>query len=338
VKRDYHGNPFDRDYSRIGNRTDGVSPSGQYVVTTRSRVDTVPETVLIDRDGQEVLTVETADVSGLPEDWVWPEPVKLEAADGKTDIYGVVFRPPGFDPKKSYPVIDCLSSPRDYLHLSVSGFTNAGLLGCQHFHAAATAALGFVVVMIAGRGTTCRDKAFYTHHFGDHAYNNDLNDRIAGIRQLAERHPYMDLERVGIMGNENPIQNTIYASLLHSDFYKVSVLTCMSDPRFMPPIICRPTDTPLPKGAPAKTPYPEDCVENFSGKLLLTQGMGTGAIPSPTFLLVNALIKANKDFDMLCVPNMHHSYNAYTMRREWDYLVTHLLGVEPPPQFLLTVT
>lgn len=333
----YTFNSVERDLSRVRNRTHGVSPSGKYLITTRSRVDTVPESVLIDRDGREILTVETADVSGLPADWQWPEPVKLKAADGKTDIYAVVFRPPGFSPEQSYPVVDCLSSPRDILQLSLSAFTDAGILGCQRFHAAAIAALGFIVVMIAGRGTPCRDKAFYTHHYGDHAFNSDLNDRIAGIRQLAERYPYMDLERVGITGNENPVQNTIYASLLHSDFYKVSVITCMTDPRFSNSGACWPANTPMPTTALPRTPYPEDCVESFNGKLLLIQGMGDWSMPSPTFLLANALIKANKDVDMLCVPNLQHCYNAYTLRREWDYLVTHLLGVEPPPQFLLTV-
>jgi len=327
----------DLDLSRPRKRTHGVSPSGHYIITTRSRVDTVPESVLIDRDGREISTVETADVSGLPAGWQWPEPVKLKAADGKTDIEAVVFRPPGFSPDQSYPVIDFVSSTRDLNHLSLSAFTDSAFWGAGHFHAAATAALGFVVVMIAGRGTPLRDKAFYTHHFGDHAFNSDLNDRIAGIRQLVERYPYMDLERVGITGNENPVQNTIYASLLHSDFYKVSVITCMPDPRFISSLFSGPTNAPMPKGASPKTPYPEDCVESFSGKLLLVQGIGLWGIPSPAFLLVNALIKANKDVDMLCVPNLQHSYNAYTLRREWDYLVTHLMGCEPPPQFHLTV-
>jgi len=318
-------------------RTNGVSPSGQYIITTRSRVDTVPESILIDRDGREILTVETADISGLPASWQWPEPVKLKAADGKTDIYAVVFRPPGFSPEQSYPVVDCLSSPRDILHFPLGSFSNSAFSGHQAYHAAATAALGFVVVMIAGRGTSCRDKAFYTHHYGDHAFNSDLNDRIAGIRQLAERYPYMDLERVGITGDENGCNNAIYGSLLHSDFYKVSVITCMPDPRFTNSGVCRPTNTSISKTAPPRTPYPEDCVEFFRGKLLLMQGMGNWGVPSPTFLLVNALIKANKDVDMLCIPNMQHTVSAYSQRREWDYLVTHLLGCEPPPQFLLTV-
>ena len=320
VSRVYHG---------------GVSPTGQYLITTRSRVDTAPESILIDRDGREILTVETADTSGLPADWQWPEPVKLKAADGETDIYAVVFRPPGFSPEQSYPVVDFLSSTRSFCALPLGSFVNTKWTGHPYYLAAAMATLGFVVVCIAGRGTTGREKAFYTHHYGEHAFTSDLNDRITGICQLAKRYPYMDINRVGINGNENPINNTIYAPLLHSDFYKVTVLHCMADSRFMVASIAEATDIAMPKTTPPRTPYPEDCAESFAGKLLLTLGLRAAPL-SPTYRLVDALIKANKDVDMLCVPNMMNMVTPYTLRREWDYFVTHLMGEEPPEQFLLT--
>tara|TARA_B110000090_G_C13384806_1_gene447291 strand:- start:439 stop:2946 length:2508 start_codon:yes stop_codon:yes gene_type:complete len=315
----------------------GVSPSGQYLVTTASRVDTAPVSTLIDRDGKEILTIETCDVSSLPNDWQWPEPVKLKGADNTTDIYAVVFRPPGFSPEKSYPVVDFISSMRGISALPTGSFANNVWAGYDYFGAAALATLGFVVVTIAGRGTPLRDKAFYTHHYGDHAFTSDLTDRIAGLRQLAERYPYMDLERVGLSANENASNNAIYGSLLHSDFYKVTVIHCMPDPRFWMACLSEEFDiqiSPSPT-APPKTPYPEDCVESFSGKLLLILGMGFYAFHQPTFLLADALKKANKDFDMLCIPDMHHTVCSYTHRREWDYLVTHLQGAEPPKQFEL---
>jgi dipeptidyl aminopeptidase/acylaminoacyl peptidase len=167
----------------------GVSPCGQYLVTTRSRVDTVPVSVLIDRDGKEILALETADISGLPSDWHWPEPVKLKGADGETDIYGVVFRPPSFSPDNQYPVVEYSSSMRCFSGLAQGAFSLAPFLGITYFAPAALAALGFIVVIIEGRGTPFRNKIFQDHHFGDLRYTSDLDDRISGIRQLAKRYP-----------------------------------------------------------------------------------------------------------------------------------------------------
>ena len=312
----------------------GISPSGQYLVVTRSRADSVPESILIDRDGQKILTIETADVSNLPLDWQWPETVKLKASDDETDIYAVVFRPPDFSPTKSYPVIDFLSSTRGFNTLPTGSFINSTWQGHAYFLAAAQAALGFVVVCISGRGTTGRDKPFYTHHYGDHAFTSDLDDRIAGIRQLAKRYPYMDLDRVGINGNENPNNNAICGALLHSEFYKVAVIQCLADPRFSGACLTEPLEMSLSDSAPKRTPYPEYCVESFDGKLLLIQGLR--GQPNPCYRLVNALVEANKNVDMLCVPNLFNSISPYTVRREWDYFVTNLQGGEPPKGFVLT--
>ena len=146
----------------------------------------------------------------------------------------------------------------------------------------------------------------------------------------------MDINRVGINGDENPINNVIYASLLHSSFYKVTVLHCMCDPRFALTIFGETTEMAMSKMTPPRTPYPEDCVESFSGKLLLIQGLFRSSL-EPSSRLVDALVNANKDVDMLNVPNMMHMVTPYALRRQWDYLVTHLMGEEPPEQFLLTV-
>ena len=296
----------------------------------------MPVSVLVDRDGREILTLETADVSGLPDDWQWPEAVKLKAADNETDIYGVVFRPPGFSPEKSYPVVDFISSMRHICCHPQGSFINTPYMGSLYIFAAALATLGFIVVTITGRGTPNRNKAFYTHHYGDHAFTSDFSDRIAGIRQLAERYPYMDLERVGISANENTCHNAIYGPLLHSDFYKVTVIHCLPDPRWWESALSEAQEITMSETAPLRTAYPEDCVEAFSGKLLLILGLGHGALQAPTMRLVEALKNSNKDFDMLCIPNMHHAVSSYTQRREWDYLVTHLQGGEPPEQYKLT--
>lgn len=319
-----------------GGGSHGVSMDGQYIVTTRSRPDSIPVTVLIDNTGKERLTLEVADTSGLPEDWQWPEPVKLKASDNITDIYAVVFRPPGFSPEQSYPVIDFNASTRNDHRLPSGSFTNNASCGARYWSAAALAALGFIVVIINGRGTSNREKSFYTHHFGDYSFSNDFTDRIAGIRELASRYPYMDINRVGISVNENPISNAIYGLLDHSDFYSVAVIHGMMDPRYHFANLVEATEVAFSETAPAHTPYPEECVESFNGKLMLIFGLGQGAIPSSPLRLVEALSKANKDVDMVVLPNMHHAYTSYTLRREWDYLVTHLQGNMPPQQFLVS--
>lgn len=310
----------------------GVSPCGNYLVTTRSRVDTVPETLLIDRNGEEILTIEIADVSGLPTDWQWPEPVKLKGADGKTDIYGVVFFPHGFSPDKSYPVVEYANAARTFSGSPQGSFINSQQNGFVYYFASALAALGFIVVTMDGRGTPLRNKAFADHHYGDPAFTSDFTDRIAGLQQLAKRYPSMDLERVGIASAEVPT-NAIYALLKYSDFYKVVVQHCPWDPRFVPAPFEEMYNGTVDKTVMTKACYPEDFVESFSGKLLLIVGMTSTITMASTFRFVEAMQKANKDFDMLCMPNMNHEMTDYTIRREWDYLVRNLQGIEPPQGF-----
>jgi len=123
---------------------------------------------------------------------------------------------------------------------------------------------------------------------------------------------------------------------LYSDFYKVTVIHSLSDPRFWLASLSEAFEISMSPTEFPKTPYPEDCVDAFNGKLLLTQGMNRYAPIQPNFLLADALIKANKDFDMICIPDLSHAIGSYGQRREWDYLVTHLQGSEPPKQFHLT--
>lgn len=311
----------------------GVSPCGSYMVVTRSRVDKVPVSILVDRNGAEVLRIETADVSGLPSNWEWPEPVKLKGADGKTDIYGVVFRPPGFSPDDQYPIVEYSSSMRGFSGLPQGAFSIAPCLGLTYFAPAALAALGFIVVMIEGRGTSFRNKAFQDYGFGDLRYTSDLEDRMSGIRQLAKRYPYMDLTRVGITTTEMQT-NAVYALLHHSDFYSVVVEQHFHDPRFYLGGFGETYDGTIDQSVRNNKTYPEYCVESFEGKLLLIQGLRSHS-SAGTFRLVEALQKANKDFDMLVLPNMGNNMTGYSTRREWDYLVRYLQGVEPPKRFKL---
>jgi dipeptidyl-peptidase-4 len=311
---------------------DGIAPSGDYILITRSRVDTIPENILIDRQGREIITVETADVSGLPGDWVWPEPVMLKADDGQTDLAGIVFRPPGFSSNQSYPIVDFSSTTRCQVQFPHGSFSTGAILGVYYYRAAALAALGFIVIMIEGRATPLRDKKFQDHGHGDFSAANELKDHIAGMRQLAERYPYMDLNRVGITGLEG-FSNIVFSLLKYSDFYKVAAVhyqeDCWDYPvRIIPDEWYGTADDAL----RAQKKHPSDYVESFDGKLLLTEGMRTMSLAN-TFSLIEALQKANKDFDQLFLPTLGYRGNGYNYRREWDYLVRHLQGIEPPKEF-----
>lgn len=305
----------------------GVSPSANYIVTTRSRVDEVPVSLLLDRAGRELMVVETADVTGLPDNCLWPEPVMLKAEDGETDIYGVVYRPSNFDPGKTYPVLDCTTgycSP-------VGSFTNNG---GPYFHLAlwAFAELGFIVVAVFNRGTErLRDRAFNDYinpafpadpcHL--HAlYNNDC---VAGIKQLAERIPSMDIDRVGVVEfGHSP--RAIVGLFLYPDFYKVGVsIGPDTDQRIKSSMGMDFRD---------KTPVQlMEMASRLEGKLLIMASMLDRCVPvSMTFRLVDKLYKANKRFDMLILPGERRSLfmDSYLFLRCCDYFVEHLLGLEPP--------
>ena len=315
--------------------TTGISPSTRYLVATRSRVDQVPVSLLLDRKGKIILELETADVSGLPEGWQWPEPVKLMAVDDKTDIYGVVLRPSDFSPDKQYPVIDCSASSAEFACVPKGSFTNAVFGGEKYFQAAAIAELGFIVVIIDGRGTAYRDRDFIDYSYGRVPSSNHPPDRIAGIKQLAVQYPYMDISRVGIMGFTGTL-GAVYGLLEYPEFYKVGVAHAPQDTRLMATVWGEQYEGIAPTTAGGK--QAEQLVENLQGKLLLMHGLlDSMCPPAGTFRLVEAFQKANKDFDMLILPNEGlHVASGYAFRRTWDYFVTHLQGIEPPKEFKLT--
>ena len=184
-------------------------------------------------------------------------------------------------------------------------------------------------------GHRYRGKRFQDYYATDIAGEHVLDDHVAGIKQLAQRYPSMDLKRVGIVAAEQSAF-AVYGALHHSDFFKVAVQYCFTDPRYVPSNygemqFNRPQKTEL-----SQTKNIEDFVGSLTAKLFLIQGMLSFGVGS-AFRLVEALQKANKDFDMICLPNMTHQMTSYTIRREWDYLVTHLQGIEPPKEFSLTV-
>lgn len=309
----------------------GVSPEGNYIVSTRARVDQLSVSELRDRDGVQIMTLETASIE-VPENWPWPEPVKLVAADGKTDIYGVVLRPSNFDPNKKYPVIDFAQALSVSMFVPKGSFTTDGV-SFGGVLATAWAELGFIVVMIDGRGSAMKGKAFNSESFGKLHTASNLEDHIAGIRQLAERYPYMDLDRIGIT-HTGGCNSPVYGLLAFPDFYKVGVACSVLDTRLL-------VGSEAYQGAPHEKNYFPlnlgDLADNLEGRLLIIQGMMDNFYQAAgAFQLMEALIQKNKNFDSLMMPNGPHMFrNGYAMRRGWDYMVEHLLGETPPSNFVL---
>jgi len=320
----------DHDYDMYNDYggTGGLSPNGEYVVSTHSRVNTVPVTDVRDRNGNVVMTLETANYSGLPKGWQWPEPVQTIAADGKTPIYGVVFRPTHFDPAKTYPVLSFAHGNPFYA--SVPKMANHGYV----MTASAFAELGMIVVMMDGRGTSFRSKEFRDYGFDTFLENAGIVDHVAGLKQLAKRYPYMDLNRTGIMDFDGS-NSGVLGLLRFPDFYKVGVASSLYDPRLVKQGEVYMGLTTEEKRS--KAVVWGDSVQDLKGKLFISTGLRDEFFhPAATFHLTDALVKANKDFDHLVQPNGSHAWRLVNSRRRmWDYFTRHLIGAEPPTDFKL---
>ena len=301
----------------------GVSPSGDYLVVTRSRVDGPPVSVLMDRSGTIKLTLETATTIGLPEGWQWPEPVTVKAAEGEAELYGVVFRPPNINPEQRYPVLDFSSAHPAYDMVPRTPFSYGPLMGSMFGQAAAYAALGFIVVMLDGPAQPYRRKALQAKSDGRMASLFGFPDRIAGIKQLAQNDPSMDLDRVGIV-SEFSLGDSVYGLLEHPDFYRVGVCSDFEDIRYLPSAWAA-----FYKGFDAL--YADDMAASLQGKLLLIHSMLDPEPPVATTLrLADALQAADKDFDLVLLPTTWHEPSAYGVKRSWDFLLEHLLQQTPP--------
>jgi dipeptidyl-peptidase 4 len=314
------------------NHMASVSHDGKFIVDSYSRADMPGQSVLRrTSDGSVVRVLEKTDVSALEKaGWNPPEPFKGKSADGKTDIYGLLWRPSNFDPSKRYPVIEQIyTGPQGFFVPKTFGSANAGRRGLQ-----SVAELGFIVVMVDGRGTTGRSRAF--HEFSYHNLGGVFDDHVALIKQMGERYPYMDLSRVGIYGTSAGGYAAAHTMLVHPEFYKVCVsISADHDAR-----LDKAWWNELYQGWPVGKDYQEQSnvtmADKLQGRLLLVHGdVDNNVNPVETMRFVDALIKANKDFDMLLVPNMYHGEgrNFYLVRRRWDYFVEHLLGVAPPKNF-----
>ncbi len=308
-----HNISFSRDY--------------EYFVDNYSRVDMKSVSVLRkSSDGSVVMELENADIEDLlATGWQHPEPFKVKARDGETDIYGVIYRPTNFDPEKKYPVIDGTYSGPQAVRTPKS--FNRVYRGSDQ----PLAELGFIVITVDGLGTAGRSKAFQ-----DYSWKNlgDIGspDHIKAITELAEKYSYMDTNRVGIYGHSAGGYDAGRAIMKHPDFYKVAVSSAGNHDHRIAKAWWPEHYMDYPEGPHYEEQSNVNMAENLEGHLLIAHGdLDDNVNPAGTMRLVDALIKAGKDFDMLIMPNETHGMSGtdyFTVKR-WNYFVEHLLGAKP---------
>jgi dipeptidyl aminopeptidase/acylaminoacyl peptidase len=317
------------------NHTVSLRPDGESFIDTYSTPTTPPVSVLRDSEGRELVELERADISRLlATGWRPPTPVTMKGRDGVTDIYGLMYTPTDLDSTAKYPIID-------YIYPG----PQSGSVGSRSFSPArgdrqALAELGFIVVAIDGMGTPGRSKEFHDTYYGRMG-DNTLPDQVTGIQQLTERYPWIDVERVGIWGHSGGGFATASAMFLYPDFFKVGISESGNhDNRNYEDDWGERYQGLLETNGDSDN-YEAEANQthaaNLKGKLLLAHGgMDSNVPPYNTYLVVDALIKANKDFDLIIFPNAGHGFGRdglYMMRRRWDYFVQHLLGAEPPKDY-----
>ena len=315
-----------------------LSGDGKYFLDVHSTIATAPVAVVRDADGRQVAELAHTDLTRLrAAGWVPPEAFTVKARDGRTDLYGQMFKPSNFDPAKKYPIITYIYPGPQVGSVRSRSFQPA------HGDHQALAELGFIVIALDGMGTPLRSKAFQDVSYGNMA-DNTLPDQVAALKQLGERYPWIDTHRAGIWGHSGGGNATAAAMFRYPDMYQVGIaesgnhenLSYEDDwgERYQGLLERKPDGTTNYTG---QDNAPQ--AKNLKGKLLLIHGMMDDNVPpQSTLLVVDALIKANKDFDLLLLPHARHGYGAdsyYVMRRRWDYFVKNLLGAEPPHEFEL---
>ena len=319
-----------------GDHNIALSPNGAVFVDSWSRADLAPTAVLRNAStGKLISTLEQGDISKLvASGWKAPTRITVKDRAGKWDLYGLMWTPTTLDSTKKYPIIN-------YIYPGPQG----GSVGSRQFSAAtrdnqALAELGFIVVAIDGTGNPTRSKSFHDAYYARMS-DNTLPDQIAGMKQLAERYRFIDLERAGMWGHSGGGFATASAMFQYPDFFKVGISESGNhDNRNYEDDWGERYHGLLTKTG-AVDNYDKEAnqtlAKNLKGKLMLAHGtMDDNVPPDNTWLVVDALIKAGKDFDLVMIPNAAHGYGAasnYMMRRRWDYFVQHLLGATPPKEY-----
>lgn len=312
------------------------SPDGRTFVDIYSTPTQPQTTVVRDSDGKLVQNVAKQDITKLiASGWKPLMPITVKARDGKTDLYGFMFKPTNFDPAKKYPVVN-----------HVYPGPQAGSCGSRSFTAShgddqSLAELGFVVVCIDGMGTPSRSKSFHAFYYGNMG-DDTIPDQIAGMKQLAAKYPFIDIERAGIYGHSGGGNATVSAMFHFPDFFKAGIAESGNhDNREYEDDWAEKWAGLEVKNPDGTSNYDSQANQNYAanlkGHLFLMHGTMDNNVPmNNTLLVVDALIKANKDFDLLMIPNAAHGYGSagqYVTRRRWDYFVRYLAGDVPPHEY-----
>lgn len=298
----------------------------KYLVDVYSKVDQAPIAVLRDaKNGKIRMQLDKADISALlANGWKAPEVFSAKGRDGKTDMWGVIYRPSNFDPSKKYPVIEYIySGPGDqYVPKTFSSY---------NWWMTSLAELGFIVVQVDGMTTSFRSK-----EFEEVCYKNlkdaGLPDHIAWIKAAAQKYPYMDIDRGGIFGCSAGGQESTGAVLFHPEFYKAAYSACGCHDNRMDKIWWN----ELWMGYPVDESYSAcsnvDNAHLLSRPLMLVVGeLDDNVDPASTMQVANALIKANKDFELVVIPGAHHTMGEdFGEHKRYDFFVRYLMGVTPP--------
>ena len=311
-----------------------VSPDGKYFTDNISTPDQPSRYILRDsKNGKTLTELTKANIDPLiAMNYHFPETFNCIARDGTTTIYGAIWKPTNFDSTKKYPVIDqTYTGPHTFMF--PRNFFSSIARSNQ-----ALAELGFVVITVDGMGTANRSKAFHNVSYKNMGKN--LLDHVIAIRELGKRYTWIDTSRVGIFGHSAGGYDAGHAVLEFPDFYKVAVASS-ADHDFRMEKDWWPE---MYMGWPVDSTYNQvsniTMAPNLKGKLLIVHGgIDENVNPSATFKLAEALVKADKEFDMLILPSQHHGYsgkyNDYFTKKKWNYFVENLLGVKPIWDFTL---
>ncbi|MBN1949833.1 MAG: DPP IV N-terminal domain-containing protein [Bacteroidales bacterium] len=295
-------------------------------VDTYSAADQPPLTVVRDiNSGKVLMEAEKADISRLlAAGYILPEPFVAKARDGKTDIWGNIYRPSGFDPEKTYPIIEYIyAGPH-------SSFVQKSFRPYMYAFTG-LAELGFVIVQIDGMGTSNRSKAFH-----DVCYQNlkdaGFEDRILWMKAAARKYPYMDTSRVGIFGGSAGGQNSTAALLHHPEFYKAAVSACGCHDNRLDKIWWNEQFMGFPIGPHYAENSNIEHADKLEGELLLIVGeVDDNVDPASTFRLADALIKAGKEFELVVLPGTNHTLGGdFGERKRRDFFIKKLMGTDPP--------
>jgi dipeptidyl-peptidase-4 len=322
----------------VGHHSINLSPNGKYFIDSYSQADVPPVHEVRDIKGKLISTLEKTDVSRLSATgWKPPTPFTVKSAQGEWDLYGLLYTPKEMKQDEKLPVIV-------YIYPGPQG----GSVGSWSFSASrrdnqALAELGFVVVQIEGSCNPNRSKSFHDACYGDMG-ENTLPDQISGLKQLQEKYKFLDLDNIGIWGHSGGGFATAAAMFKYPDFFKVGISESGNhDNRNYEDDWGERYIGLETKDSNGVSNYEKQANQTFAkdlkGKLLLIHGgMDDNVPPYNSYLVADALIKANKDFDFLLLPNARHGYGMdsyYIMRRRWDYFVEHLMQATPPKEYLI---